>query len=180
MGWSLKIRETKKHGTQYKIWTSIADGWITEKWLSREEIIKFLFWNKLRDFAMKFIEDVMTFPNGYSDKDSFKRLIIDEEKQTKYYDFIIPAIKDEKILYGKFNEYLDKIGVKLDVNDGTWQVTNINKENKEYNIEALDKKIEESNKETDKIAKKYGVSYDVAVSIWNDMNKAYKKQRKNA
>ena len=54
------------------------------------------------------------------------------------------------------------------------------KEKKDYSIEALDKKVEQSNKATEKIAKKYGVTYDVAISIWNDMGKAYEKHRENA
>lgn len=127
MGWSIKIKETKKHGTQYKIWTSVSDGYVTKDWMTRDEIIKFLFWNKFGKFVREFIEDSMTFPNGYSEKDSYKRLPIDEKKSDEWYNFIRSTFKDggEEILYTKFNEVLNQMGVKLDVSDGTWQVGNM-------------------------------------------------------
>ncbi len=51
MGWLLKTKETEENGVQYKIWTTISEGYITDDWMSKEETIKFLFWNGFRDFA---------------------------------------------------------------------------------------------------------------------------------
>lgn len=128
MGWLVKKRETKKNGVQYKIWTTISDSWITEKWMSKEEIVKFFFWYRFDEFVRKFLEDSMTFPNGYTEKDSYQRILIDEKSQDEWFDFIRKTFNEEdgnEIKFKKFIEELNKIGITLDVFDEKYKISNL-------------------------------------------------------
>ncbi len=120
MGWKLSIKETKQ-GTKYKIWSTIVDAYINDKWLNREEMMKFFFWHRFRDFASKFIEDTMTFPNGYIEKGQQGR-IFDEVKSDEYYKFM-SNYNDEQF-YGKFIEEIDRLGIKISVSDNKWKIEN--------------------------------------------------------
>ncbi len=68
----------------------------------------------------------MTFPNGYTDKDTGKRLPIDKEKGEGWYEFIMDALKDESQdkFYNKFFELLNESGINIDVSDSECRVTN--------------------------------------------------------
>lgn len=121
MGWLLKTKEEEGKETKYKIWTTISDGWITEEWLTKDEIIKFLFWNEFYRFMDKFIEDAMTFPNGYCDKDTHKRnwdnnLAIEHYEFTKS-KFGVKGKDYTKISTDKFSEILNANGIRLQVDD---------------------------------------------------------------
>lgn len=120
MGWLLKTKE-EGNETKYKIWTTISDGWITEQWMTRDEIIKFLFWNKFYDMIDEFIKDAMTFPNGYHDKDTRKRYW-DDKLQKKHWQFIQSKFKARgkaytKISADKFSEILDANGITVKIKD---------------------------------------------------------------
>jgi len=121
MGWLLKTKEEEGKETKYKIWTTISDGWITEEWLTKDEIIKFLFWNEFYRFMDKFIEDAMTFPNGYHDKETHKRNW-DDKLQEEHWQFLQSKFKAKgkdysKITTDKFSEILNANGIRLQVDD---------------------------------------------------------------
>lgn len=121
MGWLLKTKEEEGKETKYKIWTTVSDGWITEEWMTRDEIIKFLFWNKLYDFMDKFIEDSMTFPNGYHDKDTHKRnwddKLADEHYKFTKSTFGVKGINYVKLKSNKFSEILNANGIRVTIED---------------------------------------------------------------
>jgi hypothetical protein len=121
MGWLLKIKETKS-GTKYKIWTTMSDGWITEDWLTRDEMVKFLFWYKFRNFVEDFVKTSMTFPDGWAKKDDPLRRICDDDSYDEWRELFRASLDDDELMYNKFFEKLDKIGINIDINDGEFQV----------------------------------------------------------
>lgn len=177
MGWSLKIQETKKHGKRYKFWTSVADGWINDKWLTRDEMIKFMFWHRFEKMRDEFISDAMTFPNGWSEKDE-GRIPIDEELSDAFYDWQRSTFKlrgDDypEAIYAKFSEMLDKYGVNVSVHDGEYNFNNTENKESDYSAENVSKKNNQSFAEVEEIAKEYGLDYRQAVSLWSKMNKKF-------
>lgn len=182
MGWSLKIKETKKGVKKYKFWTSVSGGWINEKWLTRDEMIKFLFWYRFEKMVDDFTKDAMTFPNGWSAKGEMRRLPIDEEMSDAYFDwqqstFGLRGSDYPKAIYAKFSEMLDKYEINVSVHDGKYNFNNTEGKSKDYSSEALTKLNEQSYKEVEEIAKEYGLNYGQAVALWNKMNKQYNKMR---
>jgi hypothetical protein len=117
MGWQVKIK-TEKEVTKYRIWTTVSDGWITE-WLTKEEITKFFLWQRLRDFRDKFLEDAITFPNNYTDKDTDRR-IMDSKIEDDYRKFVSESHrggKSDEILFDKFAEVLNAHGLRVKIED---------------------------------------------------------------
>jgi len=72
MSWLIKRFKNGKFG----LWTTIADGWMTEpKALSREEMIEMIVTLK-REIFEKEIKDLRrTFPVGWYDKDTLKKIM---------------------------------------------------------------------------------------------------------
>ncbi len=128
MGWTIAIKETKTE-TKYKIWSTIVDAYITNKWMTKKEIISFLFWHKFRDFADNFIEDSTTFPIGYTDKESGSR-IFNADVSKANYKFKCDVSSDDNLFYNKFFEELNNIGVEISIKDDKYLVTNLSKRNK--------------------------------------------------
>jgi hypothetical protein len=118
MGWLVSIKETPK-GTKYRLWTTISDGWLTE-WSTKDEIIKFLFWNKFRKLMEGVLEDAMDFPNGWYDKKNTRR-IFDENNNT-FHEFMFKGLKvkgksSDEVLLDKFSEVIDNIGIDIQLSD---------------------------------------------------------------
>jgi len=176
MGWSLKIQETKKHGKRYKFWTSIADGWINEDWLTRDEIIKFLFWYRFEKMADTFIEDAISFPNGWPAKGEMRRIPYDEDLADALHDWRTSTFDVEDyygVIFDKFSEMLDKHGINLNVHDGEEAFSNTEHKIKDYSAESLDRKNKKTVKEVEEIAKEFGLDYNQAISFWSKMNKKF-------
>lgn len=123
MGWTISIKETKKE-TKYKIWSTIVDAYITEKWMTKKEIINFFFWHRFREFSDKFMEDCMTFPNGYTEQGTGKR-IYNEDVLKGFSKFRMDSLSDS-LFYNKFFEELDNIGVQIIITDGKYTIENTN------------------------------------------------------
>jgi hypothetical protein len=118
MGWLVSIKETPK-GTKYRLWTTISNGWLT-KWSTKDEIIKFLFWNKFRDLMEGVLKDSMDFPNGWCDKENERRIF--DEKNDTFHEFIYNASKvkgksKDEILLDKFSEVIDSVGIDIHLSD---------------------------------------------------------------
>jgi len=176
MGWSLKIKETKKHGKRYKFWTSVADGYINDDWLTRDEMIRFLFWTRLQKMADTFIEDAMTFPNGWSAKGEMRRLPIDGELADAHRDWQSSTFKADhyyEAVFMKFAEMLDKSKINLSVHDGEFDFSSTEHKIKDYTSESLDRKNEKSFREVEEIAKEFGLDYSQAIDFWSKMNKKF-------
>ncbi len=114
MSWSISTRETK-NGTKYKFWTSITGGCLTNKWLTKDEAIKFLFWIEFGNFASKFLRNAMTFPNDWRNK-SDNGLYLKHPEE--FNSLMAKCIDDDKLFYETFSKELEKLNIKLIVEDG--------------------------------------------------------------
>ena len=121
MAWVVQTKESKGV-TLYKIWSTISDSYITEKWLYKQEIDKFFFWYRFQDFVEKFVEDSMTFPNGYCETDG-RRLKPDEAKANEFSNLILANYNDTSLLPTKFLEILKELDIKLDVSDLKYNIS---------------------------------------------------------
>lgn len=118
MGWLIDIKETKK-GTKYRLWSTNVDSWIS-KWSTREEMLKFLFWHRFEQFMEDFTKDAMTFPDGYTEKSTEKRIMT--KKTEEFYDFAVAKfkVKDKSALEvgaEKFRELITNAGIEVTVKD---------------------------------------------------------------
>lgn len=121
MGWNISIKEINGD-TKYKVWSTITDSYITDKWMDRKEIINWLFWHKFRKFADDFLEEAVIFPHHWSDKNG--KIIMRGEVAQEFYDFKSKAIRDDKAFYKRFFEELDKHGIKINVKDDKYNLEN--------------------------------------------------------
>lgn len=170
MGWLLKTKEEEGKETKYKIWTTVSEGWITEEWMTKDEIIKFLFWNKLYDFMDKFIEDSMTFPNGYYDKDTHKRnwddKLSDEHYKFTKSTFGVKGIDYVKLKSNKFSEILNAHGLRMNIEDA-----------RGYGFDSKEK--EKSENVSDVISNDPKYILGVLRNIESNMSKAERKRKSN-
>lgn len=118
MGWLVSIKETEE-GKKYRLWTTISDGWLTE-WSTKDEIIKFLFWNKFRDLMEGVLKDGMDFPNGWYDKKTHNR--ISSEKNNTFHEFMCNDLNfkgktRDEVLVEKFSEVIASVGIDISVSD---------------------------------------------------------------
>lgn len=172
MGWLLKTKE-ENEVTKYKIWTTISDGWITEEWMTRDEIIKFLFWNKFYDFMDKFIEESITFPNGYYDKDTHKRNW-DDKLNDEHYEFTkskhgVKGIDYVKLSVNKFSEILNYHGIRVRIDDERGYELDSKENDKEEKKESV----------SDVITNEPKYLLGVLRNIESNMPKAERKRKSN-
>jgi hypothetical protein len=118
MGWQITIKEIKGE-SRYKIWSTITDSYITPKWLNRDEVITFIFWEELRRFFERFMKDAMTFPNDWTKKDG-SRIFISETKN----NFINLMLGSDDMFYLELYKTLDKFGLSVDIHDGKYFIGN--------------------------------------------------------
>jgi len=64
MAWNIQYNKSKN---LYRIWTTVADGWITD-WITREECIKEISRKKRKQLKEELDEIAIDFPNGYYNK----------------------------------------------------------------------------------------------------------------
>lgn len=121
MGWNITTKEVKGQ-TKYKIWSTITDSYITPKWLTKDEVIKFLFWARFREFMNLFIKDSMEFPHGWRGKDG-SLYLIPNERRDAFYEFQKKAIQDDDVFFGKVSEELKKYGISISIDDNTYNFT---------------------------------------------------------
>lgn len=90
MGWLLKHREKDN---KWRIWTTISDGWVTD-WLSEDEAKAYLSYEYRQDYKLKVIEAYWSFPHGWWDKESGKRLE-NREALLAYQEWHLQALKSD-------------------------------------------------------------------------------------
>lgn len=79
MAMKISQRINKKGERQYRLWTTISDGWLT-KWCSRKKALQYLAWDMEFHYKKRFIEVYYRFPHDFGDKDAgVMRCIVDEE-----------------------------------------------------------------------------------------------------
>ena len=119
----IEIKTAEETGTEikYRIWSTISDSFITE-WLTKSEMINYLFWERVRDFIEEFNKEAMTFPIGYFRLDDTR--ISDKETMQNFYDYQEKANRSDNVLEAKFIEELNKIGVKICIEDKDYTVKN--------------------------------------------------------
>ncbi len=64
MAWNVQHNKSKN---LYRLWTTVADGWLTD-WITREEAIDFIAEHKREQLEEKIEELKIDFPNGYHTK----------------------------------------------------------------------------------------------------------------
>lgn len=69
---SLLLKHREKDN-KWRVWTTISDGWLTS-WLSEKEVKQYLVDQIQMESQVKAIKEFMTFPDGWTDYDSHKRL----------------------------------------------------------------------------------------------------------
>lgn len=110
MGWQLEIK-TENEETKYRIWSTFVDEWIIE-WSSREEIIKFLFWEKFQEFMYSFSEEALKFPHMWMDKKTKKVNFISDEKELE-----VKKFKRGKENADIFKEIIAGMKIELTIKD---------------------------------------------------------------
>ncbi len=100
MGLLLKHRDKDN---KWRLWTTISDGWLTG-WLNEKEVKKYRVDQIEFDAKLKVIEELMAFPNGFTDYDTHKRL---SGPVTDFYEWHLEVLKSpdyEKIVEAKYKE----------------------------------------------------------------------------
>ena len=126
MGRSIAIKTENIDGKpveQYRIWTGNSDEWMTD-WMTREELIKFLFWDRFYDFVTDFLKDEATFPHHWGRKGEMT-VIVRKEEALSFGKFMQDALYSdqyEKIILTKFSEVLEKYGLSVKVMDDKEEV----------------------------------------------------------
>lgn len=121
MGWLLKTKITKSQDPKYKFWSTVVDADINEEWLTRDEILNFLFWERFRSFIKKFMEDSHRFPSSWTLKET-DTIIIDQKREDSYKDFLHRISDDESVMWKEFLKLLIEKGIKLNVQDSKYHV----------------------------------------------------------
>lgn len=81
----------RKKDDKYRLWTTVADGWLTN-WMSKHRTIQYLQ-QRVRERAESECEEIaVRFPDGYCDKNY--RRISDERAARRY----------EKLLMDRVNQ----------------------------------------------------------------------------
>lgn len=107
MGWSIKQNKEK-----FRVYSTNVDDYITD-WLDKDELIRFLFWNKFERLMEDMLKDIICFPHGWSDKSTGKYLSCESEKLDEFYD----VIKDRDKKFQQFFLKIKESGISIDLKD---------------------------------------------------------------
>lgn len=123
MGWTISKKEVKGE-IKYKIWSTVTDSYITPRWLTRDQVIKFLFWDRFTEFMRLVIKDSMTFPFKFFSKEGFI-LGGDDALKKAYFDFEQKSIDGDtdELFINKFIEEIKKMGISLDIKDEQYNLS---------------------------------------------------------
>lgn len=112
MGWQVSRRTLKSGKKQYRLWTTISDGWLT-KWSSREEMLQYLAAHAEYDYKKTVVEFYYRFPHHFGDYDSKKvAIILDDEANKRYSDYNRRFL-DAKDCFDFIEEEFKKISQEL-------------------------------------------------------------------
>ncbi len=120
MGLQVKRKTITSGEVKYKIWNTVSGGYHNRKWWSKDEVVQHLFWRKIRRFISEFLEDAMTFPHGYYDKDLSECIMDNEEARREYFKVLKDGIDDESILFKRFLKELGDIDIQIKVVNGEY------------------------------------------------------------
>jgi hypothetical protein len=107
MGWMIKINKDK-----YRVWSTVIDKYITDD-MTKDELIRFLFWLRFEKLMDGMLEDMICFPKGWTDKKTGKYLNCEDEKHDEYFNVL-------KNRGEKFNQFFTKIkeaGITINLKD---------------------------------------------------------------
>ena len=107
MGWKIKIKKEK-----FRIWSTVVDDYITE-YITKDELIRFLFWHRFETLMQNMLEDIICFPNNWTDKETGKYLNCDKEKQEEFFEIL----KDRNKKFEQFFIKIKEAGVSIDLKD---------------------------------------------------------------
>ena len=102
-------RVIKKIDNKYRVWCTVVDSYITEL-ISKEELIKFLFWDKFENLIEKLNKDIIEL-------DENKNINLDTDKifddRTKKFEYFLSNIKEAGIIL----DIKDNDGVDINTNE---------------------------------------------------------------
>ena len=115
MGWQVSIKEKKNEEPKYKIWSTISDSYITE-WLTKKELIQFMFWYKLEDFMNDFLKSIVSFPDRWTNHDTDKRFELPENRAI-INKILNDSVDNNNVIPYKFIEILKEGGIEISIKD---------------------------------------------------------------
>lgn len=107
MGWQIKIS-----GDKYKVWSTIVDEYITD-YMTKDELIRFLFWSKFENLMDNILEDMICFPYGWVDSESGKRLLCEKDKHDERFQLL----KNRDLKFDEFFKRIKEVGIDININD---------------------------------------------------------------
>ena len=107
MGWTIKCSKEK-----YRVWSTVVDEYITED-ITKDELIRFLFWNRFENLMDNMLEYIICFPKGWTDKTTGNRLNCEPEKNNEYFEILGNRDKKFKLFLAEIKE----LGIFIDIKD---------------------------------------------------------------
>lgn len=107
MGWKIKIDNEK-----YRIWSTIVDEYVTD-FLTKDELIRFLFWHRFENLMKSMLEDMICFPHGWIDQKTNEYLNCDKENSEIFYSIL----NERKEMFEQFFTRIKEAGIFLEMKD---------------------------------------------------------------
>src|SRR5437660_1748520 len=99
-----------KKGNKYNVWTTISDGWLSEKWLTETELKSWMAKQAEQKYKKDLIRDLWLFPYGWTMKNR-EVLRIDEETRNAHFEWEMQLLDCET--KEEYDKMLDKKLKKL-------------------------------------------------------------------
>lgn len=119
MAWNISTKEIDGE-KKYKLYSTITDKYFTN-WISKEEVLKVIFWQHFQDFMRGFMESSLRFPDGWKDKDSWTS-ISDENARKEWSDLLENACDDTLAIPKAFVTKLKELNIELSIVDGEYNI----------------------------------------------------------
>jgi len=107
MGHLLKITNKK-----YRIWSTITDSYLTKP-LTKDELFRYLFWERFENLIEEIGKDFLTFPYGWTEKTTQKRFPCKKTQIDKFYTLL----NNREEMYELVFKKLKNMGISIEIKD---------------------------------------------------------------
>lgn len=107
MGWYIDEKNDK-----FRIFSNNSETFLTD-FISRNEILKQIFWKKFDQLIDEMLKDIFCFPAGFKNYETEKIYHYENEQLEKYFNLL----KDNSLRLNTFINELHKLGISIDVSD---------------------------------------------------------------
>lgn len=90
---------------KWRLWSSISDAWLTD-WLTEDEMKQEIAAEHVLRYKLSVIEALWTFPYGYYEKDTHKRLHNADDAHKAFLDWLSKASQSD--------DYCEQVNKKFD------------------------------------------------------------------